>query len=454
MNKNEALTHLRVTFSRFYLGLGYPVLIGALVFLGHAFAVELYLLALSVTVTSLGLVLTRRARPLVFFVISFVYQVSRKNAPGIPEPSDYYFTSWRLLVLILLIAILLGAVIYYAARVRLFAVRGLKKTPLLIPLATLSLSFITNGAFSGKWNSASLIFGVMEALCYTVLFVFFYHVLLREDDGLVDYFVYCSAVLAVVITLEVLWCYIAQENPVKENLLFGWGIWNTAGVALTVLVPTSLLGFAKGKIWYLPVAGLTLLGAFLSMSRNAMLVGAVVTVISLAVMAAYGKRRIFALVTLGVGAVSLIGIFIIFGEGVLAAASSFLNDNGRYEIWRMGIENFLSAPLFGVGFFGADFGTFFTADFLPTMAHQTFIQLLSAMGVFGLSAYLFYRGATLVPFIKNHSFEKTALAVSILALLLESMLDNFVFYFLPTLHYTVLLAVVFVVYNRGRQNNH
>ena len=173
MNK-EGFLKFREIYSRFYLGVWYPTFVGVLVFLGHAFAIELYLCALSVLVTSLGLVLTLRARPLVFFVISFVYQVSRKNAPGIPEPSDYYFTSWRLAVLILLIVIFLGAFSFYAARVRLFSLKNLRRVPLLIPLGVLSLAFITNGLFSGKDSTDSLVFGIMEALCYTVLFIVFY----------------------------------------------------------------------------------------------------------------------------------------------------------------------------------------------------------------------------------------------------------------------------------------
>ena len=124
---------------------------------------------------------------------------------------------------------------------------------------------------------------------------------------------------------------------------------------------------------------------------------------------------------------------------------SFFNDNGRYEIWRAGMDKFFSAPVFGVGFFGFDSGSFLTAEFLPNMAHQTVVQLLAAMGVFGLLAYAFYRGATLVPFFKRPSICKTMLLLSVLVLLGESMLDNFIFYFLPTLHYTVTLAVVFII---------
>lgn len=450
MNSRGVTIKSRELLANFYLGRLYPVFTGALVFVGHALAVELYLNLASMILTSMGLVITKKARPLIFFAISFIFQVSAKNSPGIPEPSNYYFTSYRLWLFVIPIVIFISALIYYSISVRLFLPREILKIPLLIPLIFLSLAFILNGAFSDGWNVQSLIYGALEAVCFAGLFVFFFLALRREREGLVDYFVFCSAVLAAVICLEVLLCYIKVGNPTKESLLFGWGIWNTAGVSLTVLLPTSLLGFAKGRARYLSIFVLTFICVMLTMSRNAMLTGLLVAVLSLLVMLLYGKRRRVSAFVLCTVFLFVIAACATYGESVNALLSRFFDDNGRFLLWRAGLLNFLSSPAFGVGFFGADFGTFFTADFLPTMAHQTFVQLLSAMGIFGLAAYLLYRGATILPFVLEHSFDKTMLALSALALLFESLIDNFIFFFSPTIHYTVLMAIVFVLYSAER----
>ena len=115
------------------------------------------------------------------------------------------------------------------------------------------------------------------------------------------------------------------------------------------------------------------------------------------------------------------------------------SDNGRFELWAQGIEGFLFAPIFGQGFFTSVSDS---ADFLPTMVHQTFIQILSAMGIFGLLAYLYYRVSSVLPLFKRPSIEGTMLALSVGVLLGESLLDNFIFYFIPIILYSLLMAVI------------
>ena len=139
--------------------------------------------------------------------------------------------------------------------------------------------------------------------------------------------------------------------------------------------------------------------------------------------------------------------FALLYDRVMPLLSAFFSDNGRFELWQSGIESFLSSPVFGMGFYGIKFTeeTFVTAEFLPTMAHNTVVQLLGCMGLFGFLCYLFYRIATVIPFVKRPSVEKSFIGMSVLVLLLESLLDNFIFYFLPTLQYTVALAAVFAV---------
>ena len=149
----------------------------------------------------------------------------------------------------------------------------------------------------------------------------------------------------------------------------------------------------------------------------------------------------------GVAIVALGGILFFDKISVLFADifNRGFSDNGRYELWRTGIDNFLRSPLFGVGFFGFVSDTFVTTEFLPDMAHQTLITLLSATGIVGTVCYGVYRYTTLVPFLRRPSAEKTMLLCSVLVLIAESLLDNFVFYILPTFHYTVTLAVAVII---------
>ena len=441
------------------MGGWYPVVTGLLVLAEHLFGLELWLGSVNVLLASLSLVVCTSTRPLITFVASFVFQVSVKNSPGIPAVSDYLFTMPRLAVIIALVLVFLASTVYFAVKNRIFRGVGVR-TPLLLPLAVLSLGFLMNGAFSGAWSPASLVFGVCESACFLFLFMLLYLGLRGEDgDGLVSYFVFCSAVVACVLIAEVAACYATVYDETKESVLFGWGIWNTAGVSLAVLIPMCFLGFyrkteeGKWQGWiYFALGIITFIATAMTQSRNALLVGAASVLASFCVFCFVGRYRLAFRIITSSGTVLAAVLAVLLWDKLYPLLTAFFYDNGRFELWSMGIDNFLSAPVFGVGFFGFDFGTFFTAEFLPTMAHNTVVQLLSGMGVFGLLSYAFYRAATAVPFVRRPSASKSFIGMSVLVLLAESMLDNFIFYFLPTLHYTVALAVVFTVYDGERRS--
>ena len=442
----------------------YPAVTGVLVLLSHLFGLELYFGALNVVLASLSLFVCTSARPIFTFVSSFVFLVSVKNSPSIPASSDYLLALPGVAVVFAAGALFLSAVIYFTVKNKLWRAvteKGIG-TPLLLPLAVLSLGFAMNGAFSGEWSFGSLIFGLCEALCFFLLFMLLY-LGIGEDsrDDIISSFVYSSAVGAAVLIAELSACYFTVFDGTKESVLLGWGIWNTAGVALAVLIPVCFLGFYRksreGKTlhaWlYFALGVITFASAVLSQSRNALLVGALALFAVFVIFTFIGRYKTLFRIVIGAGLFTAVLGSALFFDKLVPVARGFLYDNGRFELWRSGIRNFLEAPIFGKGFFGIKFAeeTFVTADFLPTMAHNTVVQLLAGMGVFGFLCYAFYRGSTVIPFVKHPTADKTFIGISVLVLLLESLLDNFIFYFLPTLQYTVALAVVFAVFDRERE---
>ena len=69
---------------------------------------------------------------------------------------------------------------------------------------------------------------------------------------------------------------------------------------------------------------------------------------------------------------------------------------------------------------------------------------MSAGGIVLLLAYAFYRFKTVIPFIKKPCLLKTMLGISVLALVLGSLLDNFIFDIYPTFYMSLALAVAFI----------
>ena len=77
------------------------------------------------------------------------------------------------------------------------------------------------------------------------------------------------------------------------------------------------------------------------------------------------------------------------------------------------------------------------------MMHNTPIQLLGSMGIFGFLAYGYYRFETLRPFIKRPTLDKCMLGATLLVIIVGSLIDNFLFLSKHLLFYPIVLAVAF-----------
>jgi O-antigen ligase len=214
------------------------------------------------------------------------------------------------------------------------------------------------------------------------------------------------------------------------------------------------LGVMKSRFsWvYFSVATLAYIAAVMTLSRNALLVGGIAYCACAVASCFIGRYKKVYRIIVSVGAFAVAVGAILLWDRIAVLLSDFLergfSDNGRYELWKTGIDNFLISPLFGTGFFQYVSDTFVSATFVPKLAHQTFIQLLSCMGIFGLAAYFYYRVASLIPFVKRPNVDKSMLLASVAVMLSMSLIDNFIFRFLHVIHYSIALAIGFVIYEQ------
>ena len=442
----------------FFMGKWYPLLVTSLVIFGNLFEIEYYLNIVNVALVSIALLVCESIRPFIPFALTFAYQVTRDHSPGFPGFSDYYFSGARLVGVFILVAVLVGSLVYFAIKNKIFV--GLShKTPLLLPLALLSLAFLTNGAFSTTWEWRDLLFGLTQVGSYALMFLIFFAGLAREDsEELIDYIVTSAMLSAVALLTQLAALYISgypivDGTIVKENIHFGWGVMNSMGACLVALIPIAFLGFHRSRhpIPYL-VFGVVIYGAaLLTLSRNAIIVGGVILLASLITSSLVGerKRKIISRIALACGILLVIAAVVVLWDKIEVVFRDLfergLSDNGRFDLWKKGLNYFLAAPVFGSGFFRPYNIEWITAEFLPDMPHQTLITLLAATGVFGALAYLWYRIETVRLIFRRVSAERLLMFLSVLALLLESALDNFVFYYLSMILYNVILAAVTVM---------
>jgi O-antigen ligase len=114
-------------------------------------------------------------------------------------------------------------------------------------------------------------------------------------------------------------------------------------------------------------------------------------------------------------------------------------DNGRFAIWRTGVEKFLSAPLFGSGFYDSYVEEEWSFVLYPYLYHNTLIQMLASCGIVGVLAYVWHRMTTVRLVLQKPNAGKSFLGLCIAALLLFSLLDTILFNTYPMIFYALML---------------
>lgn len=441
----------------FYQGNIYPVIICLTVLFGSLSGLEVYFYFPFVIMSAGALILCKSIKPFLISLLTIYMQISVKNSPFYPARSDYLFTGWRIYAAASLTVILVASIIFFVIRNKIYKRISIESTPLLIPALILSVAFLLNGAFSSGWSFSGLAFGGANVLVYLFLFLLIYHGFSENDTPckLIKYFSYISALIAVVISAELIHLFLTNENIIsggtinKTEVALGWGIWNLIGVSLAVLIPVIFYGMTVGKYPFLYFAAATLafVMSVLTMSRNALIFSTLIYAVCVLIFCFKGKfKKQFRIIT-AVGIVAVILFAVLFWDKIQTLLSDYFergfSDNGRFDIWRAAFANFVKSPIFGSGFYSLSVENFYSFGPVPLMAHNTVLELLSAMGLFGLLAYICYAAAICRPIFCRPTLMKTMLALSLATLMAESMLDNFVFNFYPMFYFSAAAAIIF-----------
>ena len=401
-------------------------------------------------------------RPLIVSLCTYVFQLSVQNSPSLINNSDYLYTGWRIWALsVFVLSIFVGAG-YYFVRNKLYRKFNFKKDILLLPIVVLCSAFLMNGAFSSEWTYTSLLFGFAQCAVYGFVFFLFYYGMKKEDTmpELASYISYTSALMAGVIVIQLAVLFATSDNIFvngsinKEGVVLGWGIWNLVGACLSMLIPAIFYGVMTSKYsWaYFSVATLTWGAAVLTMSRNALIFSSLAYGACLIIACFKGRYRRAYRIVLLVGLLGVAAMAFVLRGKIMALLGDYFargfDSNGRYELWGIAVKNFIDCPVFGRGFMGFETvhklegGDFAHMGPMPTMAHNTPFELMSAMGSFGILAYGFYRVVSFVPVFRRPTMEKTMLALSVVVTLLGSLLDNFAFNVYPMFFTMAVLAVI------------
>ncbi len=447
-------SNLKNKLNKFFVGPIYPALVGALILLSHIFKIEFYLNFVNIGLCILSLVICESLRPFIIVICTYIFQISEYTLKLGRSSPLYYLGGWRLAVAVILVVLVFFALVYFALKNLKLTKNSFKNLPFIPAAIILSAAFLINGAFSSSWSPASLAYGAVQVVCFFVLFYCFFLAFRGEDRAeLCGYLAYIASIIALVIISEIAFVYLTNDaiiingSIVKEEIRFGWGIWNNAGQQLAMTVPIIFLGVMKNRYpwYYFTVATLATLAAVMTLSRNALIFSVLAYGVSALIACFFGKQKKAFRFIVPIGIFLLLAAAFVMRERIFALLGDYfsrgLSDNGRFDLWREALDAFRSSPVLGKGFYGVYDRMPWTDDIFPEMAHNTVVELLGAMGVVGLLAYAYYRFETVRAFLKQPSLDKTMIGISILTILLGSLLDNFVFYFPPMIFYSIAAAI-------------
>lgn len=445
------------SINKFYNGYVYPIIISGLVLVGSLFGIEMFTLAIHTILIFGACLYSDSVKPFMISLCTFAYQVSRKNAPQRPYFSDFYTNKYVIAFIAAFAVLIIAGIVVFCVRRKIFAKISFKSTPLLLPVSIFSLSLLINGIFSGEWVFDNLVFGVINVIVYFFFYVFFLHGFGENETSseLASYFSYIAMLAGAILSLQMIDLYLTSDTVisggtiVKDQIVLGWGSWTVVALCFAVVIPLMFYGVLNNRYpWlYFGVATVTYVMTILTMSRNALIFATLGYVCCVILCCFVGKhKKAFRIITV-TGIVAIAVLAFLLRDNIYTFFKDhfdrgLLNDNGRYPLWRAAFESFLESPIFGSGFYGINFDTYDQFGFVPKMAHQTILQILGSMGIFGILAYGYYRVNTAIMIFKKPSVMKSIFAISILVLLLESMLDNFVFSVYPVMYYVISLAII------------
>ena len=454
----------------------YPIIMSALILLGYFAKIEAYTATLNILITSFILLTNKSLKPLMFFVLTFFYQMTVENSPMDPIKSDNYFTGIRPYLLIGSAVIFVVSVFVYVFKNKLLSKVKFTKIPLIIPMLVLCIGLLSNGLFKSDYTFGNFLWGFALVVVYFLLFLLLYLGLAYEDaNDMVEYFTYINLVISWILLIQVAGIYLtgdlfAESGVIRGAFSLGFGKTNAVGFVLATFIPMNFYGFMKTRngfraLFHLFTAFALFGAALTSTSRNAVLIGGIYFAFCFIFMMFAGDRKKLAriLVPISVVAVAL-AVALFFKDEFLALIKHYvertkldeftqsdLNSSsaGRINIWKTCFEIFTQYPLFGAGFFGEEmkFATPMAAV-IPHFAHNTLFQLLAGTGAFGTLCYGYYRICTLKYLFRKPTLDRFMLIVSASMLLTGSLLDNHLFNIYPGLLYTVQLVIAVLLYEK------
>ena len=378
----------------FFYSPWYTVILAVLVYLCWFFDLGVYGLTAMIVLAGVICALCKDLSPLI--PISFVFVQVVSDTLGAAYAYIYYICSFALLIV--------GVVIHFI-RFRPYRDYGnVKGFPVAVGLCGIAILFggIT---LSAERSLFPALIVVLYGLLATGSGYFFYGTLGQNNAKRLRNTV-IGAILAssCIAFIQLLTLILSSETPLqaissKYELNAGYGHPNYLANIISRSIPICIYLSVSNKRYsflWLVAAYVCGIGIILTSSRATLLVAFIVSIVCLIYFFPkldYKINWICTIVML-IG-VTMVGLAVVYDK-LESLFSTLINmgfdSNGRIELWKTGMERFASHPIFGVGL-DYDLGgreDLTNTSFTPYWYHNTFVQILCSLGIFGLITYGFY----------------------------------------------------------------
>ena len=434
----------------------YPVIMGAYILLCYYLGWDMSMIWF-MAISAIAMLLTCKDMTPVFALFLFMnIIISLQNSPSkLGNQSNYFVEP---VIYIQIIVAISACIVVLLARLgyNIYS-KTFRPSPMFFGICVLSITFLFNGAFAPEYTPLNIVYGLFLAAIYIGLFMLVSCNVPATKKTFESVAYYCC-VFSVVLVIELTVAYATYDGLIvngmvdRSKLFFGWGMYNTIGMLLCICIPGWFYLAITKKYGFLFTIGGFLNAAiiYFTFSRQSMLGAAIITVacvIWLLICVNAKERFKHLLIVVFVAAAVVVVVSLNF-ELIMSYLNPMIenieNGGNRIRLWQRAIEDFLKAPVFGVGFYylkDLDAG-FVGLDIIPLMYHNTVLQMLGACGIVGLIAYAFHRLQTIISCFKNITVGRIYVAITLGGLLFISLFDNHMFYIFPTIVYIAFVGLL------------
>lgn len=335
----------------------------------------------------------------------------------------------------------------------------------------LNAAILLGGIFSGHWSPINLVYALILIAGLDIFYLVLTSIIKRSDSSIIPYVCYVLVFTCLMIAFQIFtrayrlyldgtlfWFdrRIGKWILMRERLSLSWGVTTIIGASSTAGIPAAMY-LAKNKrfpLFYYISAIIMWSVTLVVNARASMLVGGAFLIAGIVIISFCGKNKkcnlIFSLVLFASFVTALILAYNKITETIsikdaLAELSRFMRlgiVDDRIVLYEAGLRDFLSAPIFGVGWEkGALSPELQKSNFYGNMYHCIVIQMGASAGIVGIAALIFHIKDYFRIALKRACADRFLLLSVPASILLMSLVDNYIFYLNLQIFYVAFLAV-------------